>query len=61
VLSEYKAGDRVIVRVAGTLTSTATLIRDPYISNFGRECVFADIDNEIGQHYIETKVILGYE
>ena len=59
--SKYKAGDRVVIRVAGTLTSTATLVRDPYISNLKRECVCADIDNEIGMQYIYTEAIVGYE
>lgn len=57
----YKAGDRVVIKIAGTLTSTATLLRDPYISNLKQECVYVDVDNEIGERYIYTEEIVGYE
>lgn len=58
---KYKAGDRVVIKIAGNLTSTATLLRDPYISNLKEECVYVMADNDIGERYIYTEEIIGYE
>lgn len=57
---QYSAGDKVVVKVAGTLTSTATILRDPYVSNMGIKCVYVDVDNEIGERYIYLNEVIGY-
>ena len=59
--TQYKKGDRVIIKVYGEITSPATLVRDPYISNLKNECVCVSIDGVTGDKYIQTKEIVGYE
>ena len=60
-MSQYKKGDRVTIKVFGEVTAPATLVRDPYISNFKNECVCVNIDGVSGDKYIQTKAIVGYE
>ena len=60
-LPKYKKGDRVVVKVLGELTSPATLVRDPYVSNLGHECVCVNIDKVQGEKYIFIKDIVDYE
>lgn len=59
--SQYKKGDRVIVKVVGEITSPATLVRDPYVSNFKRDCVCVSIDGVSGDKYIYIEDIVDYE
>jgi hypothetical protein len=59
--SQYKKGDRVIVKVMGNITSPATLVRDPYVSNFKRDCVCVNIDGVTGDKYIYIEDIVDYE
>lgn len=59
--SDYKKGDRVIIKLVGEITAPATLVRDPYVSNFKRDCVCVTIDKVAGDKYIYVEDIVGYE
>ena len=59
--STYKKGDRVIIKLVGEITAPATLVRDPYVSNFKRDCVCVTIDKVDGDKYIYVEDIVGYE
>jgi hypothetical protein len=59
--SVYKKGDRVIIKLVGEITAPATLVRDPYVSNFKRDCVCVTIDKVVGDKYIYLEDIVSYE
>lgn len=61
IKNQYKKGDRVYIKVFGEITASATLVRDPYISNFKNECVCVNIDGVNGDKYIQVKDITGHQ
>ena len=57
----YKKGDTVTIKIIGNITAKATLVRDPYVSNLGHECVCVKIDGVEGDKYIFTKEIVEHD
>lgn len=59
--TKYKKGDSVTIKLVGSIKAKATLVRDPYVSNFGIDCVCVAIDGVDGDKYIYVKDIVENE